>query len=81
MLRARAPRRQSSAGGLRRACAAYGAAEVAANLGVEWAGVELAAAHEKVVKFFDSKEDEIKEANSKKLAAFAEQPAAGRKKK
>ena len=43
--------------------------------------MELAAAHEKVVKFFDSKEDEIKEANSKKLAAFAEQPAAGRKKK
>ena len=45
--------------------------------------MELAAAHEKAVKFFDSKEDEIKEANSKKLAAFAEQPAAaaGRKKK
>jgi hypothetical protein len=66
----------------RLAGAAYGAAEVAANLGVEWAGVDAAAQHRDVAKFFESKEDDIKEANIKKLAAFAEPPAAaGRKKK
>jgi hypothetical protein len=63
--------------------AAYGRAEVAANLGIEWAGVDAAAEHRDVEQYFDSKAANIKQANSKKLAAFADPPqqAAGRKKK